>query len=52
MIDQVTPRHSMVATLSTLLDLYGGVRSGRRARRRKVETIETEVVANGAADGI
>lgn len=51
MIDQVTPRHSMIKTLSTLFDLYAGVRTGKRTRRRRVETIDAEVVANGAANG-
>jgi acetyl-CoA carboxylase carboxyl transferase subunit beta len=51
MIDQVTPRHSMVKTLSALLDLYSGVRTGRRARRRRIDAVEAEVVATGATDG-
>jgi acetyl-CoA carboxylase carboxyl transferase subunit beta len=51
MIDQVTPRHSMVKTLSALFDLYAGVRQGRRPRRRRTDVVEHEVVANGASEG-
>jgi len=51
MIDQVTPRHSLLRTLSALLDLYAGARPGRRPRRRRVDALETEVVATGAVDG-
>ena len=49
MIDQVTPRHGMIKTLSALLELYAGVRTGRRARRRRIDAIE--VIATGATDG-
>ncbi len=50
MIDLVTPRHSMIKTLSTLLELYSGVRTGRRPRRRRADVVETEVVATGVID--
>lgn len=50
MIDSVTPRYSMVKTVSALLDLYGGVRTGRKPRRRRAEIAEPEVVVMGTAD--
>jgi acetyl-CoA carboxylase carboxyl transferase subunit beta len=50
MIDQVTPRHSMIKTLSALFDLYGGLRTGRRTRRRRIDAVEPDVVSTGAAD--
>jgi acetyl-CoA carboxylase carboxyl transferase subunit beta len=55
MIDQVVPRHGLLQTITTLLDLFAGVRPGRRTRRKRAEateqTGEPVAVATGAADG-
>jgi acetyl-CoA carboxylase carboxyl transferase subunit beta len=52
MIDQVVPRGSLVQTLSTLLDLYGGARRTRRARSRGASVEPSpEAIATGGGDG-
>ncbi|MGH9176326.1 MAG: acetyl-CoA carboxylase, carboxyltransferase subunit beta [Vicinamibacterales bacterium] len=54
MIDQVTPRHSLIKTITTLVDLFSGLRTGRRPRRRRAEPAEAaaerEVVTTGGSD--